>query len=176
MMYSAYKLNKQGDSIQPWHTPFPIWNQSVPCPVLTVASWPVFRFLKRQVKWSGIHISWRIFFVSQVINTKSCLFFITFISCWCPVDCASEWWLQFFFFKLSYCHRLPSDTDWNLWLGLLGCAASCLSAVCLLSPLIHLQCSHLTDTRVFYLPERNLIVTFALEIPQDLFLYSCIQQ
>ena len=36
MMYSAYKLNKQGDDIQPWHTPFPIWNQSdVPCPVLT---------------------------------------------------------------------------------------------------------------------------------------------
>ena len=33
-MYSAYKLNKQGDNIQPWHTPFPIWNQSVvPCPV-----------------------------------------------------------------------------------------------------------------------------------------------
>ena len=27
MMYSAYKLNKQGDSIQPWHTPFPILNQ-----------------------------------------------------------------------------------------------------------------------------------------------------
>ena len=24
MMYSAYKLNKQGDSIQPWRTPFPI--------------------------------------------------------------------------------------------------------------------------------------------------------
>ena len=22
MMYSAYKLNKQGDNIQPWHTPF----------------------------------------------------------------------------------------------------------------------------------------------------------
>ena len=40
MMYSACKLNKQGDNIQPWHTPFPIWNQSVvPCPVLTVASW-----------------------------------------------------------------------------------------------------------------------------------------
>ena len=35
MMYSAYKLNKQGDSIQPWCTPFPIRNQSVvPCPVL----------------------------------------------------------------------------------------------------------------------------------------------
>ena len=36
MMYSAYMLNKQGDNIQPWCTPFPIWNQSVvPCPVLT---------------------------------------------------------------------------------------------------------------------------------------------
>ena len=32
MMYSAQKLNKPGDNIQPWHTPFPIWNQfTVPC-------------------------------------------------------------------------------------------------------------------------------------------------
>ena len=58
-MYSAYRLNKQGDNIQPWHTPFPIWNQSVvPCSVLTG---PAYRFLKRQVRWSGIPISWRIF-------------------------------------------------------------------------------------------------------------------
>ena len=35
-MYSAYNLNKQGDSIQIWCTTFPIWNQFlVPCPVLT---------------------------------------------------------------------------------------------------------------------------------------------
>ena len=62
MMYSAQKWNKQGDNIQPWCIPFPIWNQSVvPCPVLTVASWPAYRFLKRQVRWSGIPISWRIF-------------------------------------------------------------------------------------------------------------------
>jgi len=61
-MYSAYKLNNQGDNIQPWHTSFPIWNQSVvPCPVLTVVSWTAYRFLKRQVKWSGIPISLRIF-------------------------------------------------------------------------------------------------------------------
>ena len=47
MMYSAYKLNKQGDNIQPWCTPFLIWNQSVvPCPVLTIASWPAYKFLK----------------------------------------------------------------------------------------------------------------------------------
>ena len=45
MMYSSHKLNKQGDNIQPCHTPFPIWNQSVvPCPVLTVASWPTYDF------------------------------------------------------------------------------------------------------------------------------------
>ena len=43
MMYCAYKLNKQGDSVQPCWTPFPIWNQSVVlCPVLTVASWTTF--------------------------------------------------------------------------------------------------------------------------------------
>ena len=61
MMYFAYKLNKQGDNIQLWCTPFPIWNQSiVPCTVLTVVSWPAYRFLRRQVKWSGIPTSLRI--------------------------------------------------------------------------------------------------------------------
>ena len=62
MMDSAYKLNKQCGNIQPWCTSFPIWNQSVvPCPVLTVAYLPAYRFLKRQVRWSGIPISLRIF-------------------------------------------------------------------------------------------------------------------
>ena len=62
MMYSAYKLKEQGDKIQPWRTPFHIWNQFVvPCSVPTVASWPAYRFLRRQVRWSGIPISWKIF-------------------------------------------------------------------------------------------------------------------
>ena len=62
MIYSGYKLNKQGDNIQPWCTPFPIWNQSViSCPVLTAASWPAFRFLRRHVSLSGIPISLWIF-------------------------------------------------------------------------------------------------------------------
>ena len=52
-MYSAQRLNKQGDNIKPWHTPFPILNQSIfACPVLTVASWLANRFLRRQVRWS----------------------------------------------------------------------------------------------------------------------------
>ena len=62
MIYSAYKLNKQGDNIQPC-TLFPIWNQSiVPCLVLTVASWPAYKFLRRQVGFSGISISLWIFY------------------------------------------------------------------------------------------------------------------
>ena len=70
MMYSTYKLNRQGDNIQPWCPPFPIWNHSVvPCPVLTVASWPAYRFLKRQVRLSDIPISW--IFHSLLWSTQS---------------------------------------------------------------------------------------------------------
>ena len=57
MMYCACKLNKQGDDTQLYCTPFPIWNQSVPHPILTVASWPAYGFLRRQVRWCGIPIS-----------------------------------------------------------------------------------------------------------------------
>ena len=62
-MYSAYKLNKQDDNVQPWCTPFPIWNRSiVPYLVLTGTSWPAYRFLRKQVRWSGTHISFRVFY------------------------------------------------------------------------------------------------------------------
>ena len=48
--------------LQPWCTPYPILNQSiVPCPVLTAASWPSYRFFRKQVRSSGIPIAWRIF-------------------------------------------------------------------------------------------------------------------
>jgi len=37
-MYSACRLNKRGNNMQPWCTPFPVWNQSVvTCLVLNVA-------------------------------------------------------------------------------------------------------------------------------------------
>ena len=62
MVYPAYKLDNQSDNIQSWCSVFPILIQSiVPCPVLSVASWPAYRSLRRQVKWSGILISWSIF-------------------------------------------------------------------------------------------------------------------
>ena len=64
-------LNKQGDNMQPWCIPFLIWNQSVvPCPVLTVASWPTCRFLRRQVRWSGIPVSLRIFLFVVIHTVK----------------------------------------------------------------------------------------------------------
>ena len=70
MMYSAYKLNKEGDNIQPWRTPFPIWNQSVvPCPVLTVASWHAYRFLKKRMQ--EIYFS-RWYSISFRISTVYC--------------------------------------------------------------------------------------------------------
>ena len=62
IMYSVYELNKQGDNIKPWHTPFSILNQSIVlCLVITVASWLAYNFLKLQVRWSDIPISLRIF-------------------------------------------------------------------------------------------------------------------
>ena len=64
MMCSVYKLNKQDDNIQPCCIPLSILNQSVvPYKVLTVASWPAYRFLRRQVSWSSIPISLRVFTV-----------------------------------------------------------------------------------------------------------------
>ena len=61
MNHYAHTLNKQSDNIQPWCTPFPICNQFVVWYlVLTVASWPTYRFLMGQVKRSGIPIFWRI--------------------------------------------------------------------------------------------------------------------
>ena len=60
VMYSSYRLNNWGNSIQPCCTLFPILNQSVvPRPVQIVASWPVYRFLRRQVKCSSTPISLR---------------------------------------------------------------------------------------------------------------------
>ena len=57
MMCSACRLNRQGDSRQPCCTPFLILNQSVvPYRIPTVAFWLTFRFLRRQVRWSGIPI------------------------------------------------------------------------------------------------------------------------
>ena len=61
MVFSAYKLNNQGDSTQLCRTPFPILDQLVvPCPVLTVVSWPSYKFLRRQIRQSTTPIFLRI--------------------------------------------------------------------------------------------------------------------
>ena len=101
MMYSTYKLNKQGDDTQPWRTPFPIWKQSVvPCPVLTVASWPAYRFLKSADKFKELYLKefvcmclcvymgvWMcvcVFTVCNAVNGGK-LIFLCFLSDWSSV-------------------------------------------------------------------------------------------
>ena len=57
MICSVSNLNKQGDNKQPCCTCFSILNQSIaPYRILTVASRLTCRFLRRQVRWSGIPI------------------------------------------------------------------------------------------------------------------------
>ena len=58
MICSVFRLNRQGDSRQPCQTPFSILNQSVvPYRVLTVASWPACRLLRRHVRQAGTPVS-----------------------------------------------------------------------------------------------------------------------
>ena len=69
MMYSAYKLHKQGDNIQPWCTPFSVWNQSVvSCPVLIVASWPAYT-VPQKTLWKETFWRW-IFSLMTFQSTK----------------------------------------------------------------------------------------------------------
>ena len=50
---------------------FPFWNQSVvPRPVLTLASLSAYRFLRRQVRWSGVPISLWIFQFVVIYTVK----------------------------------------------------------------------------------------------------------
>ena len=95
MMYSAYELNKQGDNIQPWCTPFPVWNHFViPCLVLTVASWSAYRFIRRQVRWPGIPISknsaqFVVIYTGKgfgVINKAEVDVFLELLYWWCKVS------------------------------------------------------------------------------------------
>ena len=46
--HSSNKINKRADNIHPWHTALAY--SVVPCLVLSVAFWPAYRFLRRQVR------------------------------------------------------------------------------------------------------------------------------
>ena len=79
MIYSAYNLNKQSDNIQLCHS-FPILNQSVvPCPVLTVPTWPAYRLLRRQVRWSLTASSFRIWNSSAGIPSPPLALFVVML-------------------------------------------------------------------------------------------------
>ena len=106
-------VNKQGDNIQPWCIAFPIWNQSiVSYPVLTVPSWPAYRFLRRQLRGSGVPISLRIFpfvvihRVISIVNEAEVDVFLKF-SCFFydPMDVAN----------LIYGSSAFSKSNLNIW-------------------------------------------------------------
>ena len=139
-MYSVYKLNKQHENIQPWCIPFPIWNQSVvPCSVLTVASWPAYRFLRRQVRWSGIPISFRIFQFIVIHTVKgfgivnkagvdvflelSCFFNDPMdLAIWflVPLPFLKPVWTSFSLGCVFFFLRGGGFVDWWVWLYMLG--------------------------------------------------------
>ena len=64
MMYSAYKLNNQGDNLPPLCTPFPVWNQSivpssyvrinnmfcVEGPIPMISTWPLPALVTRETR------------------------------------------------------------------------------------------------------------------------------
>ena len=82
MTYSAYKLNKQDDNIQPWRTPFPIWNHTLIKWCLILLGWifsdPFYRW--RNWGWDRKydlfqvpHLETQVFFYSEVYCLCSCL-------------------------------------------------------------------------------------------------------
>ena len=78
MMYSAYMLNKQGDNIQLWHTPFPIWNQSV-------VSCPGSRIEHTLYLFGGSLDPGVLSFLFWKIFTSLCIWFVLFVliaACW----------------------------------------------------------------------------------------------
>ena len=100
MMYSAYKLKKQGDNIQPWRTPVPIWNPSVvPCPVLTEditsvsLQWVVIFLLVEGLAWKLLDGDWsgggcwRLGLVWQFLKTR-------------------QWWSLIYWLALPFMNNL----------------------------------------------------------------------
>ena len=107
MMYSACKLNKQGDNIQPLRTPFPIWNQSVvPCPVLTVASWPAYNLVQSKWRWFYNSIKTTITVMTNVFhNPQSDVLTTSYL----------KYQIQVMeFFLLRYFHHLTSRMQHKL--------------------------------------------------------------
>ena len=97
------------------------------CPLLTVASWPEYRFLRRQVRWSGILISWRIFQIFVIHTVKGFgivnkaevdVFSGTLLLFWWSSGCwqFDLWFLCLFEIQLEHLEVHSSHTV-EAWLG-----------------------------------------------------------
>ena len=137
--HDAYKLNKRSDNTHLWCTPFPNWNQPVvPCPVVMVASWPAYWFLSRQVRWSGIPISLRIFHSLDQSIEQKWIFFLKLSHFYSdPVDVInlisissafSKSSLNIWKFMVMYCWSQGHVLAWRiLSITLLACEMSAIA-------------------------------------------------
>ena len=116
MMYSAYELNKQGDDIQPWRTPFPIWNQSV-------LSRPVLLLLSDEVSREAGQVDWYSHFFQNfpqftVIHTvkgfgivhKAEIYVFLELSCFLMIQ-----WMLAIWFLVPLSFLKPAWTSGSLW-------------------------------------------------------------
>ena len=71
MMYYTNKLNKQSDSIHPWHTPSWIWNQCCSMSTSNCCFLTCVWISQEAVRWSGIPITSRIFHRVVIHRVKS---------------------------------------------------------------------------------------------------------
>ena len=160
-MYSAYTLNKQCDDVQPWHTSFPIWNQSiVPRWVLTVASWHAYRFLRRQVKCSGIPNSWGFSTVcchlhkGFSVSTKQTFFWNSLAFFYDPKDVGNQPLVPLSFLNPAWTSGISRFMDcWSLAWRILSITL----LVCEMS------------TNVWYFEHSSAFLFFEIGIKTDLF-------
>ena len=124
MMYSAYKLNKQGDNMQPWRTLFPIWNQSKK-DVNLRNSCHIHRIGRNPLSWSFRSL----FSHCWCHHCHSCCLWIAsewglrerektkriFLRFWGPLDCFSDRKREDFSWSHFCLHLLCSSELGLLW-------------------------------------------------------------
>ena len=113
--------------------------EPVPCPVLTVASWPAYRFLKKQVRWSGIPISIRVFHsllwrlkVGREGEDRAWDGWMAPLSWWTLVwvNCGSWWWTERPGVLQSMGsqrvgHDWATELNWPTWMTFSGACEPC---------------------------------------------------
>ena len=133
-MYSAYKFNKQGNSIQPWHTPFPIWNQSVfPWPILLLLDLVLFVLspCEEKLSWGFLSLwGMTVFFsLALTLGSHSETSLCSYKGPWRRVrQKPPQWQWQHLFFLSRQLHRHPEGQD-KCWFVIQNSHSNCWRSV-----------------------------------------------